>query len=113
MSGDVLWCNRCGAYASLRAQGLSRACPRRPSDGAAARRLRLLREGRHPVTRTCLEDDVFRGRQSQAARRREFHRQEAAPALTAAERMAALRERVRARERLARAAGVACQFERL
>jgi hypothetical protein len=31
LSGDVLWCSRCGAYATSRVFGLARACPGRPS----------------------------------------------------------------------------------
>ena len=50
LTGGILWCDVCGAYAELRAMGLAGACRRRPRDPAAAWRRNRLREGRHPVT---------------------------------------------------------------
>ena len=52
LSDDVVWCGRCGAYASTHAIGLAKACPGRPTDAAASSRLRMLNNGQHPVTRS-------------------------------------------------------------
>ncbi len=50
VTGDVIWCNRCGSYASTRGRGLAQACRGRPADASAAARLTALRSGYHPVT---------------------------------------------------------------
>ncbi len=58
MSGDVIWCNRCGAYAVDLARGLAKPCPGPPppqgNSGGRAHQLRRLRAGRHLVTGACL-----------------------------------------------------------
>ena len=53
-TGDIVWCDCCGAYASRRAKGIARSCPGKPSDRSATYRLRSLRLGRHPVTQERL-----------------------------------------------------------
>ncbi len=54
MSGEVIWCARCGSYASELARGLARPClgPPPPGGNSGGRlwQLRRLRKGRHPVT---------------------------------------------------------------
>ena len=57
-TGKVVWCDRCGAYATTRGRGIARACLGRPADSSAAARLAALRAGRHPVTGVALVDDV-------------------------------------------------------
>ena len=52
-SGVVLWCMRCGAYATQRGAGLAAPCPGRvlPSQaGGRAQQLRFLKRGIHPKT---------------------------------------------------------------
>ncbi len=54
MSGEVVWCSRCGAYASSLARGLMRACLGPPApggnSGGRAWQLRRLKKGFHPVS---------------------------------------------------------------
>ncbi len=59
VTGDVHWCEQCGAYAEQRGSGLGRACRGRPANPSAAARLRALLAGRHPVTGEALLDDVL------------------------------------------------------
>ena len=54
-TGDVHWCDRCGAYAELRGKGLARACPGRPRNKWAAQRRTELRAGIHPTTARWLD----------------------------------------------------------
>ena len=58
ISGDVIWCDRCGAYAISQAIGLAKPCVAKPSGGTATR-LGLLRRGLHPITRLPLGDDTL------------------------------------------------------
>jgi hypothetical protein len=58
LSDDVMWCSRCGAYASSRVVVLAKACRGHPSDAGAAARLDLLRSGRHPVSRAPFMAEV-------------------------------------------------------
>ena len=54
MSGQVVWCDRCGAYGTHRGCGLAHPCPGAAvmgSGGGKWQRLRLLREGWHPKDR--------------------------------------------------------------
>lgn len=51
ISGQVVWCDRCGAYGTHRGCGLAHPCPGPAvmgSGGGKWQRLRLLRAGRHP-----------------------------------------------------------------
>ena len=51
LSGSVVWCAVCGAYATERAKGLSLPCPGQPvrgSGGGRAQQRDALRSGRHP-----------------------------------------------------------------
>ena len=53
MSADVIWCDRCGAYATDKSKGLTQQCPGVPSDwagGGRPQQLVALRAGRHPKT---------------------------------------------------------------
>ncbi len=53
MSADVIWCDRCGAYATSASKGLTQQCPGVPSDwtgGGRPQQLAALRAGRHPKT---------------------------------------------------------------
>jgi len=68
LTGDVVWCDRCGAYASVRAQGLAKACPGRPHDAAAMSRRDALRRGLHPVTRQVLDGGAVHASRSRVDR---------------------------------------------
>ena len=51
LSGQVIWCDRCGAYGTHRGCGLARPCPGPAimgSGGGSWQRLSLLRRGYHP-----------------------------------------------------------------
>ncbi len=54
MSGSVVWCSRCGSYATSLARGLTRACRGPPplggNSGGRLWQLRRLKKGFHPVT---------------------------------------------------------------
>ena len=57
LSGQVVWCNVCGAFGSQRGRGLAHACPGPVQVGRAGGRpqqLRRLRAGFHPKNRTRL-----------------------------------------------------------
>ena len=50
LSGTLLWCNTCGAYADSRSKGISKPCAGKPeaSNGGRAQQLAALRARRHP-----------------------------------------------------------------
>ena len=54
LSGDLVWCARCGAYAQSVAKGLSKPCPGRIQGawrrGGLLGQLKVLQSGRHPKT---------------------------------------------------------------
>ena len=53
LSADVVWCDRCGAYATVVSKGLTAECPGMPSHwkgGGRPQQLAALRAGRHPKT---------------------------------------------------------------
>ncbi len=50
LSDDVVWCDRCGSYATSSAVGLAKPCPGPPQAPGTAARRRLLRNGLHPVS---------------------------------------------------------------
>ncbi len=53
MSADVIWCDRCGAYATDKSKGLAQLCPGVPGDwsgGGRPQQLAALRAGKHPKT---------------------------------------------------------------
>jgi hypothetical protein len=53
LSGDVLWCSRCGVYADKKAKGLLDSCSGKPPKGGGGRmegQLRKLRNNIHPKT---------------------------------------------------------------
>ena len=53
LSADVVWCNRCGAYATDVSKGLTKECPGVPSHwsgGGRPQQLAALRAGKHPRT---------------------------------------------------------------
>ena len=53
LSADVIWCDRCGAYATDKSKGLTQQCPGLPTDwagGGRPQQLVALRAGRHPKT---------------------------------------------------------------
>ena len=57
MSGQVIWCDRCGAYGTHRGCGLARPCLGHAvmgSGGGKWQRLLLLREGRHPKDKSWI-----------------------------------------------------------
>ena len=99
VSGDVVWCDRCGAYASERGRDLANRCSRRPKNRSASTRLDALRRGLHPVSgdRLVTESVELPAEADEAV---------AAAIARGSQRYAALRERVRVREALAR--GAAC-----
>ena len=51
LSDQVLWCDRCGAYAEAFAVGIAAPCRSRPSCDGKRAHLRLLRDNRHPSTK--------------------------------------------------------------
>ena len=55
-TGDIYWCERCGAYAEQRACGLGEACRGAPANASAAARRKALQAGRHPVSRAELRE---------------------------------------------------------
>ena len=61
MSGNIVWCNICGAYAAGHAVHIARGCPG-PVDlsaaGGRAQQLRRLRAGKHPKLRHTLQPAV-------------------------------------------------------
>ena len=61
LSGQVVWCDRCGAYGTHRGCGLAHPCPGAAvmgSGGGKWQRLRLLRQGRHPKDRHWIGSPV-------------------------------------------------------
>ncbi len=51
MSGDVVWCNICGAYGTHRGRGMAKPCAgsvRMGTGGGRWQQLQLLRAGKHP-----------------------------------------------------------------
>ena len=102
VTGEVVWCDKCAAYALVRMRLLARECPRRPADAAARARREALRAGRHPVTGEELEASWGAAAVLPAP--------DLATAdggsTAAAARLSALRARVRAREAAAAAAGL-------
>ena len=57
LTGNVVWCWRCGANACVRARGLVRQCPGRADGFRAQARQRLLL-GLHPASRVPLDADT-------------------------------------------------------
>ena len=58
LSGQVMWCARCGAYATDTARGLAAPCPgkiQRWAGGGRGQQLRALMDNRHPRTGAALE----------------------------------------------------------
>ena len=51
-TGNLIWCNKCGCYATLRGRGLAKECQPVQKDlcGGRAQQLRFLVSGRHPKT---------------------------------------------------------------
>ena len=118
LTGTLVWCWRCGAYACARARNLAKPCPGRPSAFSAQARQRLLL-GLHPATRAPLcdatvpepgrpmpsgFDAAVRQAMASATAAAAARRAPAAvsaltrPALADTPRLAQLRARVRARE---------------
>ena len=61
ISGDVVWCRVCGCYADALARGLATACRGKPdgnNTGGRVAQLKLLRAGRHPLTRELLPQAI-------------------------------------------------------
>ena len=61
ISGDVVWCRTCGCYADALARGLATACRGKPdgnNSGGRVAQLKLLRAGRHPLTREMLPQAI-------------------------------------------------------
>ena len=57
LSADVVWCDRCGAYATVASRGLTAECPGLPSQwkgGGRPQQLAALRAGKHPKTGDCI-----------------------------------------------------------
>ena len=57
LSGDVLWCRKCGCYADSRVMGLAGPCKGKPIDttgGGRAGQLKYLLAGSRPRTKTML-----------------------------------------------------------
>eukprot|EP00929_Paragymnodinium_shiwhaense_P102607 TRINITY_DN65803_c0_g1_i3.p1 TRINITY_DN65803_c0_g1~~TRINITY_DN65803_c0_g1_i3.p1 ORF type:complete len:967 (+),score=210.69 TRINITY_DN65803_c0_g1_i3:52-2952(+) len=114
LSGELLWCTKCGAYASSVARGLAKPCPGKvqsSSRGGMAGQLRTLLAGKHPVTRKRLPEPLPEPAWGAAphAKRRQLQEgsacglqssnlRPAIHALTADERKADILARVRAKE---------------
>ena len=113
LTGGILWCNACGAYAELRAVGLGEPCKGRPRDGAAAWRRNRMRAGLHPASGRALAGPLLIEPRSFVVSSADGVVGAAAGldpprgAVAAAPRRVALLARVRAREAAAAAAGVA------
>ena len=61
IAGDVVWCRTCGCYADAMARGLATACRGKPdgsNSGGRVAQLKLLRAGRHPLTKELLPQAV-------------------------------------------------------
>ena len=61
ISGDVVWCRACGCYADAMARGLATACRGKPdgsNSGGRFAQLKLLRAGRHPLTKELLPQAI-------------------------------------------------------
>ena len=61
ISGDVVWCRTCGCYADAMARGLATACRGKPdgsNSGGRVAQLKLLRAGRHPLTKERLPQAI-------------------------------------------------------
>jgi hypothetical protein len=104
LTGDLLWCRSCGAFSTTKAVGLAKACTGKP--GNSGRLARLLR-GVHPVTGADIgvplaEDGDVSGFARAAVRISPPLRSVQQAAGTSA-RLAAVRDRVRAREAAASA----------
>lgn len=70
MSGQVVWCDRCGAYGTHRGCGLARPCTGHATMGAGGgkwQRLLLLREGRLPKGKSWLGAPIPEARWSSAS----------------------------------------------
>ena len=118
MSGDVIWCNRCGAYATWNAKGLAKPCPGPPKGvWGRARQLRNLRANLHPMTGSCLPTPIAEplwmtpttttttsaSSSTNGSQATTSFSTATAPPTVATLRMQALRERIRAKEASARA----------
>jgi hypothetical protein len=109
MSGEVIWCTRCGSFAESAAKGLAKPCRGRFQGslvrGGLAGQLRTLMAGRHPVTRAALPPPVpehkWLGRGGHFAHMVDVSRATDGP--RGSDKFAALRERVRGKEAAARA----------
>jgi hypothetical protein len=58
---DVVWCRTCGCYADAMARGLATACRGKPdgsNSGGRVAQLKLLRAGRHPLTKELLPQAI-------------------------------------------------------
>ena len=104
MSGEVIWCTRCGSYAESAAKGLAKPCRGRFQGslvrGGLAGQLKTLMAGRHPATRAALPPPVpehkWQGRSGPFAHIADVSRPTDEP--RGSGEFAALRERIRAME---------------
>ena len=119
LSGDLMWCIRCGSYASSVAKGLSKPClgkfEGRRVRGGLLGQLKVLQSGRHPVTLEPIPQPVAvaalagDGSSSQHVSIeldfQSFHRdlKPQVHLLTAAQRRTALLQRVQAKEAASKA----------
>jgi hypothetical protein len=123
LSGELMWCTRCGAYANSSAKGLSKPCPGRFQGkvrGGLPGQLKVLQSGRHPTTFMKLPEpipepawladgvrDGFGGVERETLR---FLRTDwVAPQhqMDSAERESALLQRIRAKEAANKGSGIA------
>ena len=65
LSGDLLWCSRCGAYATVRGRGLAEPCKGRHTGhwvgGGKRQHLNSLLRNTHPVTLAPLPPPIAEG----------------------------------------------------
>jgi hypothetical protein len=100
LTGPLLWCERCGAYADRCARGLTRPCAKWPANAAAEARRDRLRQRLHPITGeylaavTVVEPGSFLEAAGSEAGVAPVPR----AGLVESDRMFALRARVRARQ---------------
>jgi hypothetical protein len=112
MSGDLIWCTRCGSFSEHVGKGLAKACRGRFQGsirGGLPGQLKRLMAGWHPVTRAALPPPIPESRW-QCSRSCGAVPCASLPSVSTAEtgrsgRFEALRERIRAMEAAARSVG--------
>ena len=110
LTGDVLWCNLCGAYALDKAVGMAQPCPGPPTlqlslrGGGRGQQLNRLRRGCHPKSGVYLDEPIPEpwwgavGAPRPVSHDLNASREDLSGPSSSSSRLSRLRERVRMRE---------------